>query len=183
MTENNQNRILRVATLLADASYPILSGLDDHEIKDIEAKLQKEIPEVCKDILRVLNWAGEDVAVDSVVMQESSPIGEIVFNGFFSASQWSDLTKSSQNDLEWCRELDADDKVFIEGAVKPNVYNENRIFFSYGNGLYWFIDLDPGEGGVVGQVVMLYPMYKEHHIKVMAPDMLSFVELVVTRLG
>ncbi len=29
MTENNQNRILRVATLLADASYPILSGLDD----------------------------------------------------------------------------------------------------------------------------------------------------------
>ena len=83
MTENNQNRILRVATLLADASYPILSGLDDHEIKDIEAKLQKEIPEVCKDILRVLNWAGEDVAVDSVVMQESSPIGEIVFNGFF----------------------------------------------------------------------------------------------------
>lgn len=39
MTENNQNRILRVATLLADASYPILSGLDDHEIKDIEAKL------------------------------------------------------------------------------------------------------------------------------------------------
>lgn len=43
----------------------------------------------------------------------------------------------------------------------------------------WFIDLDPGEGGVVGQVVMLYPMYQEHHIKVMAPDMLSFVELVV----
>ena len=93
------------------------------------------------------------------------------------------MTKSSQNDLEWYRELDADDKVFIEGAVKPNVYNENRIFFSYGNGLYWFIDLDPGEGGVVGQVVMLYPMYQEHHIKVMAPDMLSFVELVVTRLG
>lgn len=180
MIENNQDRIIGLVTKLNDIGFPKSDGLDDHQIDALEVQLHKEVPATCKSLLRMVNWPGEDVPVNPAVIQHNSPIGEIVFNGFYSALQWSDLTNSSQSDLEWCRELDADDKIVVEGAAKPEIYNGNRIFFSYGNGLYWFMDLDPADGGLSGQVVMLYPMYQEHYIRVVAPDILSFAELIVS---
>ena len=183
MTENTQDRIVRLVEDLNKIGFPKSDGLDDHQIDTLELQLHREVPSLCKSLLRMVSWQGEDVAVNPVVIQYDSPIGEIVFNGFYHALQWSDLTNSSQSDLEWYRELDVKDKVTVEGAVKPEIYNENRIFFSYGNGFYWFVDLDPGDGGVSGQVVMLYPMYQEHYLKVMAPDILSFAELILSFLS
>lgn len=180
MTETYQHRISQVIKHLSRVNYPHSHGLDDSQISNLEAELQQEIPASCKVLLHTLGWEVEDALVDRVVIQKTSPISEIVFNGFFPALQWSDLTASCQNDLEWFKELDADDKIVVEGAVKPEIYNENRIFFSYGNGLYWFVDLDPGEGGVIGQIVMMYPMYQDNYLKVYAPDMLSFIELIVS---
>ena len=172
MSENYLHRIFQVIKHLGFVNYPKSRGLDDSQINNLEAELQQKIPTLCKDLLRTLSWEVED--------EETSPISEIVFNGFYPALQWSDLTASCQNDLEWFKDLDADDKIVVDGAVKPEIYNENRIFFSYSYGLYWFIDLDPGEGGVIGQIVMLYPMYQDNYLKVYAPDMLSFVELIVS---
>lgn len=180
MSENYLHRIFQVIKHLGFVNYPKSRGLDDSQINNLEAELQQKIPTLCKDLLRTLSWEVEDEVVGSVVVQETSPISEIVFNGFYPALQWSDLTASCQNDLEWFKDLDADDKIVVDGAVKPEIYNENRIFFSYSYGLYWFIDLDPGEGGVIGQIVMLYPMYQDNYLKVYAPDMLSFVELIVS---
>lgn len=177
MTDNYQDRISQLMKNMSIVHLPKSPGLNDSQITILEAELQKEIPTLCRDLLRILSW---EVNVDSVVIQETSPISEIVFNGFYPALQWRELTATCQNDLEWFKELDADDKIVVEGAVKPEIYNDNRIFFSYGNGLYWFIDLDPGEGGVFGQIVMMYPMYQDNYLKVYASDMLSFVELVVS---
>ena len=169
--------------LLKYRKYPISKGLLNSDIENINVKLNLTLPKECSDLFLNFDWPTDGTAVEPVIIFEDSPIGEIVFNGFMPGLQLHEMTNECQENLRWWKNIKSDDFVRTEGPVRDLIYDEDRIFFSYGNGIYWFIDLNPGNNGNVGQIALLYPMYQEHYIKVVAPNMIEFIEIFSRKLG
>ena len=182
MSDTIEQRIQRVYALLQQHRYPVAPGLSDSAIASIETTLQTPLPPITKEVLRCFNWSNKGTR-EPVLMEAQSPIGELVFSDFHPAELWSKCTTDCQGNLAWFKELPPDDVVSVDGPVKPLVFSTHRVFFSYGKDLYWFMDFDPAAGGQPGQIVMLYPMYQENYLKVIAPDWLSFIEKLANELG
>lgn len=182
MSETVEQRIQRVYALLQRHRYLVATGLSDSAIASIETTLQTSLPPITKEVLRCFNWSNKGKR-NSVLMEDQSPIGELVFFDFHPAELWSECTTDCQANLAWFKDLPSDDVVAVNGPVKPLVFSTHRIFFSYGKDLYWFMDFDPAAGGQPGQIVMLYPMYQENYLQVMAPDGLTFIEKFANQLG
>ena len=182
MSDTLENRIQRVFAQLQQQRYPVAPGLNESDIASVEAALQIPLPSVTKEVLHSFNFSTKGQR-EPVLMERRSPIGELVFFDCVPAERWPDCTADCQNNLQWFKDLPPDDVVSVDGPVKPLVFSPHRVFFSYGKDLYWFMDFDPAAGGTVGQIVMLYPMYQENYLQIMAPDWLAFIERLASRLG
>lgn len=178
-----QDRIKNLIKSLEYRKYPISKGLNNNEIEYINSKLKSPLPKECSDLLLSFDWPDDGVDIEPIVIEENPLIGEIVFTSFTPGLKLPEKTIECQENLHWWKVLQPEDFIRKDGPIKPTIYDENRIFFSYGYDIYWFIDLNPENGGNIGQIALLYPMYQEHYIKVVAPSMMDFIEMFARKLG
>jgi len=122
---------------------PLKEGASDKEFAALEDKLQVQLPEDFKQFYKFHNGQSEDAPY-------ITPLGEMLsLEGI--AFQW-ELWKGLVDDNVF-----EDNNSEPDEGIKDDWYNPKWIPFTYdGSGNHLCIDLDPAEGGKVGQVITMW---------------------------
>ncbi len=122
---------------------PLKTGASDEEFVALEKIVQVKLPEDFKQFYKFHNGQSEEAPY-------ITPLGELLsLDGIaFQWGLWKELV---------------DDNAFEgitsepDGGIKNDWYNPKWIPFTYdGSGNHLCIDLDPAEGGHVGQVITMW---------------------------
>jgi cell wall assembly regulator SMI1 len=168
---------------LMESGQSLGKGLVPAELQSLEQSIGHALPSECRALLSEFGQASINGGCYAAVLVPDSPIGELLFLDMLAAADWAKST-------EWCKkewsyfEADlADDPPQCAGPAQAVLINEDRVLISMAHDLYWFIDFAPAEGGRIGQVIMVYAMPQDSHVFVIAPDLISFFEMIVTSLS
>lgn len=178
------NRVAVCKTKLLSAGYELTSGITKGELASLEAEIGRPLPYECKAVITEFEV---DVSKPSPgygsVVGEDEDLGEYQVLDIIPARQWVELTRRAQAEYDGYRESGTrDDHLEISGPALSYLFGDGRIVFSAAHGLFWAIDMCPGDGGNVGQILLIYPMYQSSRIVVVASDYLSFFEMYVDGL-
>ncbi len=132
----------------------------DHEISDLETRLNVTLPEDFVDFYRVHN--GQDEMADNLIYgQELLSMRRII-------AEWK----------IWKELLDKGklaDKANSDKGVKNEWWNPKWVPFTYdGAGNHYCLDLDPSEDGKVGQVI--YLIHDDPKREVIAGSFIDFIK-------
>lgn len=139
------------------------------ELEELEKRLQRTLPEDFKQSLLIHN--GEDDGWPARVFEHGAylPVPGIY-------AQWKHL-----NFVAGEQEYVADDDEPVDQRIKPAFFREDWIPITDMNGdVIHAIDLDPGEGGVVGQIIHLD--WEADVCEVVADSFTDFLEQYVQAL-
>jgi cell wall assembly regulator SMI1 len=180
LNENKRAEVCREK--LIEFGCSLAKGLAEAELRVLEQSLGRSLPEECRAVLREFGEASINDGYGAVLV-EDSPIGELLFLEMLPATDWLKSTQWCKTEWAHFEASLANDPPRTSGPARPILIDENRILISMAHGVYWFIDFAPLAGGHIGQVIAVYPMPQEHHVFVVAPDLVGFFESVVAHIS
>jgi cell wall assembly regulator SMI1 len=184
MTTDHDQRAEICSKKLLKLGVELGSGLSLSELKSLEQSIGQILPRECEAVLRAFGGASivDNAHHFAAVVVEESTIGELLFLEMLPTSEWLKNTQLCKEEWSFLEADLANDPPQTSGPARAVLIGKDRILFGMGHGVSWFLDFAPLEGGNPGQVIVVYAMPQEHHVFVIAPDLLSFFELVAASL-
>jgi hypothetical protein len=141
---------------ILDAAGPGVSegGLSDIEIDNIEKVVGVKIPSDIRKFLSVLAFS----YMPFVCREEDDEYLPVPY--FYDLHNYEisikQMCENLNSDSDSDSDSDDDFEIISPPEVKASLFSRKRIYLGHNDtsGI-WFIDLDPSEGGVVGQAVFL----------------------------